>query len=576
MNRRQLLVGLGATAAGGGAAIGTGAFTSVSADRDVSVAVANENNAYLGIEPSPPSSPNSTFATQDASTSNQIGLNFDDSGNSGSGVGLSSTYNFDDVFRITNQGTQTIYVWANFSGGDLGDDDIWFYPDSNDDRRLNDGTNSVVTVPTGETINMGVHVDTNALESASDQTLTATLTADIEVPGSSSPADGSGEDAAVVTQNPGAEEYSSVQSAIDNVDGTTIFVEPGTYSEDVVVDTADLTLRSTQGPGSTTLSGSIEVDSAASADSPVTDVTIEGFRIEPSGDPAIEAETGGSGTTQDGLTLRNNELVAQDSEVGAFLGQIANATIEGNLFTTASGATPIELLFVGGERSYGADRPSENVTVRNNVFEGSVERPEQQSGGNAIEFEATGSITNNDFSSFSADKGYKVLLAAASDLNFSIQQNNTGLNQSEVKLLPSSNLPLDLEDQYNVLNPDGEADAGGSGLTNPYRIRPIVKNGDGERVRLESGQYSITVYEWIGSYDEAPSNAYSGVAPVNTNSAGVGSIVMGTVPESAEYEADVTYSGLPISITDGIEVTVGEAGYEVVDLVIEPFGESSA
>lgn len=245
MKRRTLLISIGG-AAGTAGVIGTGAFTSVEADRDVSVTVANENNAYLGIEPSPSSSANSEFATQDSSNADQIALNFDDSGNGGSGVGLSSVYNFDDVFRITNQGTQTIYVWANFGGGDLSDDDIWFYPDGESSRKLNDGTNSVVTVPVGETVKMGVHIDTNVLESEDgDQTLTATLTADVDVPNGSSPSDPAGSDAAVVSQNPDQGEFGSIQAAIDSVSGSTVYIEPGTYEERPVIgsSTTGLTVQ---------------------------------------------------------------------------------------------------------------------------------------------------------------------------------------------------------------------------------------------------------------------------------------------------------------------------------------------
>jgi len=49
MNRRNALIGLGAMATGGGALFGSGAFSSVEADRTVSVTTAGDNSAFLSI-----------------------------------------------------------------------------------------------------------------------------------------------------------------------------------------------------------------------------------------------------------------------------------------------------------------------------------------------------------------------------------------------------------------------------------------------------------------------------------------------------------------------------------------------
>jgi hypothetical protein len=50
MKRRTMLIGLGSVIAGGGAVLGTGAFTQVQADRSVSVNVAEDSTALVGIE----------------------------------------------------------------------------------------------------------------------------------------------------------------------------------------------------------------------------------------------------------------------------------------------------------------------------------------------------------------------------------------------------------------------------------------------------------------------------------------------------------------------------------------------
>jgi hypothetical protein len=51
VSRRNLLIGLGVSAAGGGALLGTGAFTTVSAERSVSVQTAGDGQAFLTIVP---------------------------------------------------------------------------------------------------------------------------------------------------------------------------------------------------------------------------------------------------------------------------------------------------------------------------------------------------------------------------------------------------------------------------------------------------------------------------------------------------------------------------------------------
>src|SRR6056297_1724488 len=168
-------------------------------------------------------------------------------------------------------------------------------------------------------------------------------------------------------------DYSSIQAAIDGEGAglDVIFVEPGEYEEDITIDISDVTLTSTEGSDSTTVDGSIFVPATPTV---VNGVTIDGFTIESGSTPAIEAETGTEGDSQSELEIVNNELVFSD--IGAFLGQIDNATISGNTFTDG-GSVPREFLFVGGRRSFGATRPSESVTIEDNVFDGAASRPGQ-------------------------------------------------------------------------------------------------------------------------------------------------------------------------------------------------------
>lgn len=183
MKRRTLILAIGGIASTG-AAVGSGAFSSVSANRDVSVSVAEDANAYLVMEPL--NTPNGNqFASSDDGV---IALDFADSGNGGSGLGTDSIYTFDDVFQVANQGTQGVYVWATFAGAegafDVGDEDtdIWLYPNGNPHNKLRDSEDDVLYLPTGSSADIGVYVDTNDLSIDDDQELTMTVQADVNNP----------------------------------------------------------------------------------------------------------------------------------------------------------------------------------------------------------------------------------------------------------------------------------------------------------------------------------------------------------------------------------------------------------
>ena len=360
MNRRKYIATLGVLGSGTAAAMGTGAFTSASASRDVSVSVADDTNGYLGFSAS--SGENGEFASVDTSSGGdgEIALDFGASDGGGSGVGLNSTYNFDDVFTIENQGTQTIYVWANFSGEDLDDDDIWFYPGSDSGRKLNDGSNSVVTLTTGQQVNVGVHIDTSALSSTDEQALTATLNADVDVPGGedgSQPSDPVGEDAAVVSKDPDVGEFDSIQEAIDSVDGTTVLVESGRYEESVTIDVDGLTLEGADGAEPIINGSGAENAVEAGAD----DVTVRGFQVEGF------AQRGIYDGENDGMLIENN--VATDPDPGE--ATIQPIQIEGDDAQVIDNTVESVSEFEGEDyNSVGILAEStDNAEIRNNTVE---------------------------------------------------------------------------------------------------------------------------------------------------------------------------------------------------------------
>lgn len=112
MKRRQLIMTLG-TVAGGSAVLGTGAFSSVSAERHVSVNVADDDDAYLAIDPnsqfvrSTTSSGPVEFYIPGLTTRANMG------GPKGKGIAPNSNYIFDSLITVQNRGEDPIEVFSN-------------------------------------------------------------------------------------------------------------------------------------------------------------------------------------------------------------------------------------------------------------------------------------------------------------------------------------------------------------------------------------------------------------------------------------------------------------------------------
>lgn len=179
MKRRQLIAGIGAAVAGGGAALGTGAFTSVEADRSVSVNVASEDQAYLALDPNT-GSDNEDFSTAPGS-GNELELDFNGPGGvTGDGPGLDSVYKFDSVFQVKNQGTQKVYVSVSSLSLDGGNVSIEFYAGSDSSTPLDSNDLELDTGDTPAEIGVKIDINENAsIDSFSgDTTVSASSSSD--------------------------------------------------------------------------------------------------------------------------------------------------------------------------------------------------------------------------------------------------------------------------------------------------------------------------------------------------------------------------------------------------------------
>lgn len=125
MNRRKLLMGVGGVATLTGGAMGTGAFSEVSAPRDARISVASDSEAYLSLDATNSSS--DLVGQQEANGT----IAFDFSGGTvnassgtpaGEGLNPQSVTTVPDAFEVYNHGTEAIQVKADIPTSGFGSD----------------------------------------------------------------------------------------------------------------------------------------------------------------------------------------------------------------------------------------------------------------------------------------------------------------------------------------------------------------------------------------------------------------------------------------------------------------------
>jgi len=126
MQRRNLLIGMGSLAAGGAATIGTGAFTTAEASREVSVSITSDENSFMSFKTSSGEFTNAQYAeVADGKLEFTLGseaISGSDQENrfgvTGEGLNPDSTYYIDDVFGCYNGGSDQIKFEIDWSGLD--------------------------------------------------------------------------------------------------------------------------------------------------------------------------------------------------------------------------------------------------------------------------------------------------------------------------------------------------------------------------------------------------------------------------------------------------------------------------
>ena len=174
MERRNFLIGMGSTAAGASALIGSGAFSRIESHRSVTVQVAEDANAYLGL--SGTGSPNSDNYV-DTDGDGHLEITITDSGEGGEGVNSDSTTFFDGLFEICNQGKADADISYELPDDVLENDSeedeqtiAFYYIDGNGDRVIVEEEDEV-DLPLGECEEIGLRTVTKGIDATEEDTL---------------------------------------------------------------------------------------------------------------------------------------------------------------------------------------------------------------------------------------------------------------------------------------------------------------------------------------------------------------------------------------------------------------------
>ncbi|MFC7215395.1 DUF1102 domain-containing protein [Saliphagus sp. GCM10025334] len=181
MERRKFMIGVGSTAIGLSTLIGSGAFSSVEAERGFAVETANDASAYLAL---------SSASDYAKVTDGMLELDFSSdnpTSSGGTGVNRNATTMFLHVFTIENQGTNTVGIQidrpdlpggatnhVHFFVGEHGGETLSAYDKEDMDSELDYGSpsNDDRVLEPGESLPVGIYFTNNGEEWDFDGTFT--------------------------------------------------------------------------------------------------------------------------------------------------------------------------------------------------------------------------------------------------------------------------------------------------------------------------------------------------------------------------------------------------------------------
>jgi SOS response regulatory protein OraA/RecX len=153
------------------AVYGTGAFSTLTAQRNADIQVAGDAASYLSIKPS--QGPNGEYADlRGGKLRVSVGSALDGKGN---GVNKNAVTVVRDIFTITNQGSQSVGVWLTDSSNV-----VTF--ETGTKKKVLEGRKNAITLKPGTTLHVGLTVDTRG-KTKDDLISSVTIHANSEVSG---------------------------------------------------------------------------------------------------------------------------------------------------------------------------------------------------------------------------------------------------------------------------------------------------------------------------------------------------------------------------------------------------------
>jgi len=161
LTRRNALIGLGTVAAGAGVIGGSGAFTSVTAERTVSVETAGDAQAALQLIPAEDSSGNTTDNASDYvdASEDTIALDLTGTENGATGLNQNAKTTLENLISVLNNGTQevtSLTLELTSDSSDINDDDTFQFTA----QEKVQGGSDLSGIPNGEDILSGSNLNT--------------------------------------------------------------------------------------------------------------------------------------------------------------------------------------------------------------------------------------------------------------------------------------------------------------------------------------------------------------------------------------------------------------------------------
>lgn len=153
VNRRSVLIGLGAAGIGTGAVFGSGAFTSVEADREATFEVTNDGNALLGLDG------DGDYVAEEGDNENTIEFTFEI-------LNDDATSTFEGALTILNNtedgGDKDVHIEEEEDEqGNLIVGDVVDFKDTTETEGSLVGSDNAATLSPNDDITLDIVIDTN-------------------------------------------------------------------------------------------------------------------------------------------------------------------------------------------------------------------------------------------------------------------------------------------------------------------------------------------------------------------------------------------------------------------------------